>query len=99
MRTSVTPHIIWVVTLLMLAGCAGMGGMGTGYGTGGMEEGLHMGGWGDGYGGTWGHADDSAASNPLDNDPHYTASYQNQDFAKGRGTTYYHPAATGVQQP
>lgn len=99
MRKPIANRIFWVVTLLMLAGCAGMGGMGTGYGTGGMEEGLHMGGWGDGYGGTWGHADASAASNPLDNDPHYTAKYQNQAFANDRGVAYYHPADRPPQQP
>lgn len=99
MRTSTANQVFWGLALLMLAGCAGMGGMGTGYGTGGMEEGLHMGGWGDGYGGTWGHAEASAASNPLDNDPHYTANYQNKAFTDGRGTSYYHPAANSARQP
>ncbi len=95
-------HIVWpasrqwlgpVLASALLAGCSPGMVVGADYGTGGMLDGVHMGGWADGYGGSWGHAGSAAVASPLDNDPHYTASYHNPSFATGRGVAYYHPAA------
>lgn len=80
-------------------GGMGGGGMGTEYGTGGMYLGTNLGGWGDGYGGTWGHAPTNPALASLDNDPHVASSYQNPMFSGGRGVDYYHPAASGGAPP
>jgi hypothetical protein len=73
---------------LGIGGMSGVG-MGTDYGTGGMELGVHLGGWGDGYGGDWGHGQ---AGGPMDNDPHYTSNYQNPAFSKAQ-SGFYHPAS------
>jgi hypothetical protein len=76
---------------LGIGGMSGVG-MGTEYGSGGMELGVHLGGWGDGYGGGWGHGQ-SAPAGPMDNDPHYTSSYQNPAF-KSNQNDFYHPATS-----
>ncbi len=65
------------------------GGMGTEYGSGGMDMGLHLGGWGEGD--SWGHTPQSPLDKALDSDPH--------NFGKPPATvsgtpagSYYHPA-------
>ncbi len=90
------PHKLFFLALSMtlMIGCAPGGGMGTEYGTGGMEEGVPMGGWGDGYGDSSGRSANGAGSDALDNDPHYTTTYHNKDFKNDRGFAYYHPAAS-----
>ena len=75
---------------LGIGGMSGVG-MGTEYGSGGMELGVHLGGWGDGYGGGWGHGQTPAG--PMDNDPHYTTSYQNPAFSSNQNA-FYHPATS-----
>lgn len=90
------PHQLFFLALSMgvLTGCASGGGMGTEYGTGGMEEGIHLGGWGDGYGDSSGRPVNDAGSDVLDNDPHYSPTYHNPDFKNDRGFAYDHPATT-----